>query len=58
MFAVDSFWRDLVSFTWNIKTIEGRDAIADMLTRAARRDRPVRLPHPRGRRPMTVDGDV
>lgn len=24
-FAVDSFWRDLVSFTWNIKTVEGRD---------------------------------
>lgn len=31
MFAVDSFWRDLVSFTWNIKTMEGRDQIADML---------------------------
>ncbi|KWX57894.1 NAD(P)/FAD-dependent oxidoreductase [Mycobacterium sp. NAZ190054] len=31
MFAVDSFWRDLVSFTWNIKTVEGRDQIADML---------------------------
>ncbi|MDG4663446.1 NAD(P)/FAD-dependent oxidoreductase [Mycobacterium sp. 236(2023)] len=32
MFAVDSFWRDLVSFTWNIKTLEGRDQISDMLT--------------------------
>ncbi|MBD0324718.1 MAG: nuclear transport factor 2 family protein, partial [Aldersonia sp.] len=32
MFAVDSFWRDLIAFTWNIKTVEGRDAIADMLT--------------------------
>jgi len=31
MFATDSFWRDLVSFTWNIKTVEGRDGIADML---------------------------
>ncbi|MBX7434818.1 NAD(P)/FAD-dependent oxidoreductase [Mycobacterium sp. Y57] len=31
MFAVDGFWRDLVSFTWNIKTLEGRDQIADML---------------------------
>ncbi|ABM11625.1 MULTISPECIES: flavin-containing monooxygenase [Mycolicibacterium] len=31
MFAVDSFWRDLVSFTWNIKTLEGRDQITDML---------------------------
>ncbi|CAN3126890.1 NAD(P)-binding domain-containing protein [Mycobacterium sp. smrl_JER01] len=31
MFAVDSFWRDLVSFTWNLKTLEGRDQVADML---------------------------
>lgn len=30
-FAVDSFWRDLVSFTWNLKTLEGRDAIGEML---------------------------
>ena len=32
MFAVDSFWRDLVSFTWNLKTLEGREQITDMLT--------------------------
>ncbi|AQA04174.1 FAD-dependent oxidoreductase [Mycobacterium sp. MS1601] len=32
MFATDSYWRDLVSFTWNIKTVEGRDGVADMLT--------------------------
>jgi putative flavoprotein involved in K+ transport len=31
MFAVDSYWRDLVSFTWNIKTLEGRGGVADML---------------------------
>ncbi|NDK92400.1 NAD(P)/FAD-dependent oxidoreductase [Gordonia desulfuricans] len=31
LFATDSFWRDLVSFTWNIKTVEGREQIADML---------------------------
>ena len=35
MFAVDSFWRDLISFTWNIKTLEGREGIADMLTERA-----------------------
>ena len=29
-FAEDCYWRDLVSFTWNIKTMEGRDAIGDM----------------------------
>ncbi|MEV0945013.1 NAD(P)/FAD-dependent oxidoreductase [Rhodococcus sp. NPDC049939] len=31
MFAVDSFWRDLVAFTWNITTVEGRDGVTAML---------------------------
>ena len=31
MFATDSFWRDLVSFTWNITTVEGRAGVADLL---------------------------
>ncbi|MBO0884754.1 MAG: NAD(P)/FAD-dependent oxidoreductase, partial [Mycobacterium sp.] len=30
-FGLDSIWRDLVTFTWNIKTVEGREGIADML---------------------------
>jgi len=30
-FQDDCYWRDLVSFTWNIKTMEGKDAIRDML---------------------------
>ena len=33
LFGKDSYWRDLVSLTWNIKTVEGRDAIADMLNK-------------------------
>ena len=31
MFAETCYWRDLVSFTWNIRTMEGRDQVADML---------------------------
>ena len=31
LFGTDSFWRDLVAFTWNIKTVEGHDEIAGML---------------------------
>ena len=31
MFGEDSYWRDLVSFTWNIKTAEGPQQIRDML---------------------------
>jgi cation diffusion facilitator CzcD-associated flavoprotein CzcO len=31
MFAEDSYWRDLVSLTWNIKTLEGKENIKAML---------------------------
>ena len=31
LFADDSYWRDLVSFTWNIKTMEGKDSIREAL---------------------------
>lgn len=30
-FLEASYWRDLLSFTWNIKTMEGRTSIVDML---------------------------
>ncbi|HEY7074559.1 MAG TPA: NAD(P)/FAD-dependent oxidoreductase [Solirubrobacteraceae bacterium] len=30
-FLDDSYWRDIVAFTWNIKTVEGPDEIRDML---------------------------
>lgn len=30
LFDEECYWRDLVVFTWNIKTMEGRDEIADM----------------------------
>ena len=32
LFQDDCYWRDLVSFTWNIKTVEGKDAVRAMLT--------------------------
>ena len=31
MFGAECYWRDLVSFTWNITTVEGPTGIADML---------------------------
>jgi putative flavoprotein involved in K+ transport len=31
LFGNECFWRDLVAFTWNVKTLEGRDEIAAML---------------------------
>ncbi|BBX86587.1 NAD(P)/FAD-dependent oxidoreductase [Mycolicibacterium aubagnense] len=55
MFAVDSFWRDLVAFTWNLKTIEGRDQIAAMLRARLADTTPSGF---RTREPATADGDV
>ncbi|WCK78024.1 NAD(P)/FAD-dependent oxidoreductase [Agrobacterium fabrum] len=31
LFQADCYWRDLVTFTWNLKTLEGREQIHDML---------------------------
>jgi putative flavoprotein involved in K+ transport len=40
MFGAESYWRDLVAFTWNIKTMEGRDQVRDMLTDCLKRVKP------------------
>ncbi len=32
LFATDSYWRDLIAFTWNLKTVEGRDGVSDLLS--------------------------
>ena len=31
LFQDECYWRDLVTFTWNIRTMEGKNAIRDML---------------------------
>ncbi|WP_417579489.1 NAD(P)-binding domain-containing protein [Nitrincola sp.] len=31
LFEKEGYWRDLVAFTWNIKTLAGRSAISDMI---------------------------
>jgi len=40
LFAEESFWRDLVAFTWNIATAEGRPAIQAMLEETLARVKP------------------
>ena len=40
MFASECYWRDLVAFTWNIKTMEDRDQIRDMLAHCLSRVKP------------------
>ena len=31
LFATDCYWRDLVAFSWNITTVEGREQVADLV---------------------------
>jgi len=40
LFEESGFWRDLVSFTWNIKTLEGRDQIQSMLENCLDKTKP------------------
>ncbi|MER8429960.1 NAD(P)/FAD-dependent oxidoreductase [Mesorhizobium caraganae] len=39
-FQEDCYWRDLVTFTWNIKTMEGRDQVRDMLVSQLAKTKP------------------
>ncbi|GAA1381802.1 NAD(P)/FAD-dependent oxidoreductase [Pseudonocardia kongjuensis] len=32
LFAAESYWRDLVAFTWNLRTVEHHDGVRDLLT--------------------------
>ena len=45
LFATESYWRDLVAFTWNLKTVEGRDGVTDLLNAT------LDTPTPSGSRP-------
>jgi putative flavoprotein involved in K+ transport len=49
LFADESYWRDLVSFTWNIKTAEGKEEIKAMLEATV----PVAKPGP-----WRIEGDA
>jgi putative flavoprotein involved in K+ transport len=40
LFHEESFWRDLVAFTWNLKTLEGPEEIKDMLDFALAQTQP------------------
>lgn len=40
LFEDDCYWRDLLAFTWNVTTIEGRDRLREMLAATLGRTRP------------------
>ena len=49
LFADECYWRDLLAFTWNIKTAEGRADIAEMLA--------FTMPHAKPRN-LRIQGDA
>ena len=58
-FQEDCYWRDLVTFTWNIKTMEGRDQVRDMLTSQLADDEARRTGRsPRARTRREADGVI
>jgi putative flavoprotein involved in K+ transport len=40
LFLDDSYWRDLVAFTWNLKTVEGPPGVLDLLEHTLAATRP------------------
>ena len=55
LFARQSFWRDLIAFTWNIITVEGPEGVRDMLAATLGDTAPARF---RLTEPATEDGGV
>lgn len=56
LFTEDGFWRDLVAFTWNLKTLEGRAEISDMLTATLAHVQPTGWKITGGREPAEAGG--
>ncbi|HWG14621.1 MAG TPA: NAD(P)/FAD-dependent oxidoreductase, partial [Streptosporangiaceae bacterium] len=56
LFTEDCFWRDLVAFTWNIRTFEGRGAVATMLADTLARVRPTGWKITDGEEPAEAGG--
>jgi putative flavoprotein involved in K+ transport len=56
LFQPECYWRDLVAFTWNIKTMEGRDQIAAMLDAQVDAIKPGKLKIADNEAPTEADG--
>src|SRR6478609_8518477 len=56
LFQTDCYWRDLVAFTWNIKTMEGRDQVRDMLKSQLSATRPTNWTLAKGEDAAESDG--
>ena len=58
LFLPDCYWRDLIAFTWNIKTLEGRAAITGMLGETLARVQPGSWKITDGEEPAAAGGVV
>jgi putative flavoprotein involved in K+ transport len=58
MFQDDCYWRDLVTFTWNIATVEGKAQVADMLTHQLATTKPTNWQLAEGEIPTEEGGVV
>jgi putative flavoprotein involved in K+ transport len=58
LFLADCYWRDLIAFTWNIKTLEGRAAITEMLEETLSRVQPANWRITEGEEPTDTGGVV
>ena len=56
LFAADSYWRDLVAVTWNLKTVEGPEGVADMLTAQLEHTQPSNFELQAGEMPAEESG--
>ena len=56
LFQEDCYWRDLVTFTWNIRTLEGKDQIRDMLQSQLAATKPSRWAVAEGEDSTEADG--
>ncbi|TPL90694.1 NAD(P)/FAD-dependent oxidoreductase [Mesorhizobium sp. B2-3-13] len=55
-FQADCYWRDLVTFTWNLRTIEGQDQVRDMLKATLAETRPSNWKVAEGEEATEADG--
>jgi putative flavoprotein involved in K+ transport len=56
LFAEDCYWRDLIAFTWNIRTLEGRAEISAMLAEVLPAVQPSGWRITEGEEPLQADG--
>jgi putative flavoprotein involved in K+ transport len=56
LFTGDCFWRDLIAFTWNITTVEGRPGVTSLLQATLPRIQPDAWRLTDGEEPSAADG--